>query len=345
MTSERFSYKTIIILFKIVSINTSIFYKEKLVLILRHSKKEVITIEKLKKYIKNPFKVFEKFSTMGLLDFLSDEKYLEYMFRARMGQKLNLSNPQTFNEKLQWLKLYDRKDIYSTMVDKYEVKKYVSSIIGDEYIIPTLGVWSDFDGITFSDLPEKFVLKCTHDSGGLVICRDINSFDKENAKKKIEKSLKNNYYLRGGREWPYKNVKPRVIAEKFMQDGIEIELKDYKFYCFNGEPKFLYLSQGLENHSTAHISFVNLDRTFAPFGRSDYLSFKKLPCKPKNFELMIVIAKKLSKGIPFLRVDLYEINERVYFGELTFSPVSGFMPFEPPEADEKVGDLLILPNN
>ena len=258
-----------------------------------------------------------------------------------MGQWPDLDDPQTFNEKLQWLKLHDRRPEYTMMVDKFEVKEYVSNIIGKEHIIPTIGVWDSFDDIDFQQLPDKFVLKCTHDSGGLAICKDKESFDKVAAKKKIEKSLQSNFY-RGGREWPYKNVIPRIIAEKYMEDTEGNGLTDYKFYCFNGSPEYLYVSQGMDNHKTARISFLTMNWEKAPFGRKDYMQFEKLPPKPQRFDEMKLIAKKLSKDHSFLRVDLYEIKGEIYFSELTFSPCSGFMPFVPDEWDKKLGDMLQL---
>ena len=282
-------------------------------------------------------------SSKGFFNWMPDKAFLKMRYKRKFGKKLNLENPQNFNEKLQWLKLYDRKPEYTQMVDKYEAKKYVAERIGEEYIIPTLGVWEKFEDIDFDSLPNQFVLKCTHDSGGLVICRDKATFDKEAAKKKINKSLKVNYYLKG-REWPYKNVKPRIIAEEYMEDAKTKELIDYKFYCFNGKVKYLYISEGLDNHSTAKISFVTLDWTFAPFNRSDYKPFALLPQEPFHFNEMIKIAEKLSYGINFMRVDLYEINEKVYFSELTFTPCSGFMPFQPKIWDLKLGAELELQN-
>lgn len=431
----------------------------------------------------------------GLLNWMSDAIYLKLIYQLKMGKKLNLRNPKTFNEKLQWLKIHDRNPLYTTMVDKFEAKKYVADIIGEEHIIPTLGVWDSFDDIDFDVLPKQFVLKCTHDSGGLVICRDKAKLDKNTARMKIERSMKHNYFWMG-REWPYKNVKPRIIAEKYMENAATKELRDYKFfcfdgmakcmkrdfdrfvehhanyynnngnllkfgeaicspvydadvslpetfpqmkefveklnaekpflradfydvegnvyfgeltfypatglgqftseerdmklgkwlpvpgnsggyvlglndciirftrngrendkitlaktigltdykfYCFNGKPRYLYISKGLENHETACISFLTLDWKLAEFGRSDYRPFETLPEKPKNYDKMLKICGMLAeKAGAFLRVDLYEINEKIYFSELTFSPCSGLMPFQPVEWDEQLGSFLDL---
>lgn len=277
----------------------------------------------------------------NLFRFVPDEQYLKIIYRIRMGKRLDLQNPKSFNEKLQWLKLNNRKPCFITMVDKYEAKEYASSIIGEEFIIPTLGVWDSFDEINFDELPNQFVLKCTHDSGGLVICKDKKTLNKAHAKRKIEQSLKCNFYY-VGREWPYKDVKPRIIAEQYMEEAGSSELKDYKLYCFNGEPKFLYLSEGLSNHNEAKISFVNLDWTLAKYKRNDYKAFDTLPKKPVNLDKMILAASKLSEGIPFLRVDFYEINGKMFFGELTFFPGSGFTPFASEEDDIEIGTLLTI---
>lgn len=298
-------------------------------------------MKKYMDYILHPIKIINRLAGKNIIK-MSDRAYLKLLYRERMGKKFNLDNPQTFNEKLNWLKLNDRKDIYTTMVDKYEAKKYVADLIGEEYIIPTIGKWNHFDEIDFDKLPEQFVLKCTHDSGGLSICKSKGSFNKEEAKNKINKSLKKNYYY-ASREWPYKNVKPRIIAEPYLENQKGKGLIDYKFFCFNGTPKFLYISEGLENHETASISFLDMEFKKARFKRKDYKEYEEIPKEPVNFEKMKELSKILSKGIAFLRVDFYEIEGRIYFSELTFYPCSGFIPFEPEEYDKIIGDMLILP--
>ena len=215
---------------------------------------------------------------------------------------------------------------------------------GGGYIIPTLGVWNHFDEINFDELPNQFVLKCTHDSGGLVICRDKSKLDKEVAREKIETCLKHNFFW-GQREWAYKNVKPRIIAEKYMEDTAakmlgSSGLVDYKFFCFNGVPKFVYVSCGLENHSNAQISFLDMNWKFEKFKRSDYCPLSDIPPKPAALEKMKVLAQQLSEGIPFVRVDLYEVQGNVYFGEMTFYPCSGFLPFEPEDYDKILGNYI-----
>ena len=271
----------------------------------------------------------------------SDSALLKARYFQVFHRPLDLKHPQTFNEKIQWMKVYDRNPRYTVLSDKYAVKEVVAGIIGPEHVIPTLGVWDHFDQIDFQTLPEQFVLKCTHDSGGLVICRDRKELDLEAARAKIEASLKTNFYYHS-REWQYKDIPPRIIAEPYMQDGDSRELKDYKFYCFDGEPAFLYVSEGLENHQTARISFLNLDWTRAPYLRSDYAGFETLPPKPARFDEMVRMARQLAQGFRFVRVDLYEINGNVYFGEMTFTPTGGFVPFSPDEADAEIGKLLRL---
>lgn len=298
-------------------------------------------IKKIINCLMHPSKILFYFASRNIIK-MDDESYLKLSYKVLMGKKLDLNNPKKFSEKLQWLKLNDRQDIYTTMVDKYGVKEYVARKIGDEYIIPTLEVYSSFDEIDFSKLPESFVLKCTHDSGGNIVCRDKSKLDFLKSKKKIESTMKKNFYY-AAREWPYKNVKPRIIVEQFMKDENQKNgLIDYKFYCFHGKPQFLYVSEGLENHSTAKISFLNLDYSFADFQRLDYQHFRNLPVKPVNYNKMIEIATELSQNIPFVRVDLYEINNKVYFSELTFSPCGGFMKFEPEKYDEKIGEMIDL---
>ncbi|MBO5868922.1 MAG: glycosyl transferase [Oscillospiraceae bacterium] len=302
----------------------------------------------LKNYLKNPIKYSVlSLANHGLLDWMADELYLKLLFRAKMDKKLDLKDPKTFNEKLQWLKLHDRKPEYTRMVDKYEAKQYVAERIGEEYIIPTLGVWDSFDEIDFDSLPDQFVLKCTHDSGGLVICRDKSKLDKAAARKKIERSLKTNYYL-SGREWPYKNVKPRIIAEVYMEDENEAQgLTDYKFFCFNGEPRIIYVSQGLEDHSTASISFYDLDGKEMPFHRSDFSPIQGKMTLPANFAEMTSTAQVLAQQVdcPFLRVDLYSVKGQMFFSEITFSPCSGMLPFTSVEWEEKLGEWIKLPKS
>ena len=284
---------------------------------------------------------FAFLSRLGFYNSMSDEEYLKRRYFYRMGKNLNLNNPKTFNEKLQWLKIYDRKDIYTTMVDKNEAKKYVENIIGKEYIIPTLGVYENFDEIDFDELPNQFVIKCTHDSGGIAIVKNKAKMNLNEVRRKINKSLKRNYYY-SSREWVYKNVKPRIIVEKFMKDDRNGSMRDYKFFCFNGVPRIMYISEGLEDHATAGISFYDMDMKLSDCKRSDYRQLDYMPEKPKNFEKMKEFSAILSKKIPHLRVDWYEINGKLYFGELTFFTCSGMVPFADEKWDRKLGDLIDL---
>lgn len=273
-----------------------------------------------------------------LFKIIPDPFYLQLVYYIKMGKRLNITNPKSFNEKIQWLKLYDRRLEYTKMVDKYEVRKYISEIIGEQYLIPILGVYNNFEEIDFSKLPNKFVLKCTHDSGGLVICKDKNKFDMEKAKMKINNCLKRNYYFQW-REWPYKNIKPRIICEKYMVDESGIELKDYKFMCFNGQVKCLFVCLNRNSSNGLNVDFYDMDWNPMPFERHYSSSGTTIP-KPKNFDMMVEFSKKLSKDIPFVRVDFYETNGQLYFGELTFYPGSGYEEFKPESYDYLLGSWI-----
>ena len=455
-------------------------------------------MNKLAKAIHNPWLVYSYAAGKGLTDWVPDGPHLKAMYRATIGKRLNLDNPVTFNEKLQWLKIHDRNPLYTTLVDKYRVKQWVADRIGAEHVTPTYAMWERAEDIDISGLPERFVLKTNHDCGGVAICRDRATFDLDAAKGKLAEHLKTNYFWRT-REWPYKDVNPCVFAEEYLDPdegkgdltdckvmcfdgkvrceftctdraeadlhvdffdedwnhlpftrhypnaevppeaparlkemvvdaerlsagipfvrvdfyevagqyyfgemtfypggGMEefdperwddelgswIELPesvggwlllsddavllmraarhsgrrkdgrafstavngtvDYKFYCFGGEPRFIYVSQGLEDHATARISFLAMNWEFEPFGRDDYAPFEKLPEKPDSFKEMTELARELAVGIPFVRADFFEYKGDVRFSEMTFHPCAGFMPFDPPEWDEKVGNMLKL---
>jgi len=274
---------------------------------------------------------------------MSDKCYLKWMYSAMMGTKLNLEDPKTFNEKLQWLKLYNRNPEYCKLVDKYDVKSYISNLIGDEYIIPTLGIYDSFDDIDFNALPNQFVLKCTHDSGSTVICRDKATFDFEKTKAKLTKKLKSNLFWHT-REWPYKNIKPRIIAEQYMEDVKTSELRDYKFFCFNGEVKALFVATERQKKGE-EVKFDFFDTEFNRLElKQGHPNAKQCPQKPECFDEMKRLAEKLSQGIPHVRVDFYEVNGKIYFGELTFFHFAGIVPFEPQEWDYKFGEWIKLPN-
>lgn len=277
---------------------------------------------------------------------LPDKLYLQIMYFKHFHKFINFKNPISFNEKLQWLKIYDRKPEYTTMVDKHLAKEYVASKIGREYIIPTLGVWEKAEDIDFDALPNQFVLKCNNDSGGIVICKDKSKLNKEEAIRLLSSRLNNNGFWYG-REWPYKNVKPYILAEKYMEDMTTGEkhkdgLTDYKVHVFNGRPRFIlvckdrYGKNGMtETFFTDHWEKMNMRRT----NQSD--SLELIP-KPAELEQMLNLATVLADNMPFLRVDFYVVNHKLYFGELTFYPASGFKAFEPQIWDRQLGDYLTL---
>lgn len=298
---------------------------------------------KIIKVIKNPKMIIRKLNNEGYYVWRNDIEYLKWNFKNELDYELNLSKPKTYNEKLQWLKLYDKNKKYTQLVDKYEVRKYIKNTIGEEYLNTLLGTWNNFDAINFDELPNKFVLKCTHDSGGLIICKDKNKLDLKAAKKKITKSLKKNYYY-AGREWPYKNVQPRIIAEKYMEDSVTKDLKDYKIFCFNGEAKFIEVVTNA-NHKYFQLNHYDLDWNEVTIKRKKHPRNINGHNKPKKFKKMLELAHTLAKDIPFCRVDLYDVNNEIIFGEITFFPASGFYPFENIEDDLRLGKLLKLPKN
>lgn len=272
---------------------------------------------------------------------VNPEFVLKKMFKERMGYSLNLDNPKTFNEKLQWLKLHDHNPLYTTMVDKYAVKEYVAEKIGAQYIIPTLGVWDHFDEIEFDKLPDQFVLKCTHDSGSIVVVTDKGKIDKDVAKEKLENGLRHNYYY-AGYEWPYKNVPPRIIAEKFMVDESGVELKDYKVFNFDGIPKAIQVDYDrFTNHKRniydAEWKYIDMSIEY-PTDANHQIA------KPKNLEKMLELAGKLSEGIPHARTDFYVINDEIYFGEITFYHGAGLEHFMPEKYDAVFGEWIKLPD-
>ena len=280
-------------------------------------------------------------ANLGRYNTMPDEEYLRRMFKAVMGTELDLEHPVTFNEKLQWLKLYDRNPLYTTMVDKYEVKKYVADIIGEEYIIPTLGVWDDPDEIDFEKLPNQFVLKCNHNSGlGMCICKDKSKLNYDKVRADLRKGLAQDYYLLN-REWPYKNVIPRILAEKYMEDEKVRELRDYKIYTFNGKAKFCMINTDRGTNTRADYfdeSYNWLNFTW------DYPHADVKPEKPVNYEKMFELAEKLATCTATLRVDFYEVNGQVYFGELAFFDASGFDKIIPESYDLKFGSWINLPD-
>ena len=275
--------------------------------------------------------------------FLSDRTYIKMYYLFSMGKRLDLNNPKTFNEKLNWLKLYDRNPLYTTLVDKYAVKHWVTERIGKQYVIPTYGVWNSFDEIDFDILPVKFVLKTTHGGGsvGVVICKDKSTFDKASARSKLESSMKISGYDTV-REWPYKNVPRRIIAEKYINSEVSTNgLPDYKFFCFDGVVKALFVAT---DRAIGDVKFDFFDANFKHLDLYQRHPMSgKVISKPDSFEEMKYIASRLSKGLPSARVDLYYVNGKVYFGEITFFHHAGVVPFHPEKWDEIFGSWITLP--
>lgn len=275
-----------------------------------------------------------------LLRVLPDKVYISLQYWYITKRRLNLKNPTRYNEKLQWLKLYDRKPEYTKLVDKYLVKEYVSQKIGEQYIIPTIGVWQDANEIDFNNLPSKFVLKCNHDSKSVFICKDKSKFEVQNAVKKLNEGLKRNHFFYG-REWPYKNVKPVIMAEKYMEDESG-GLQDYKVMCFNGVPRLIQLHQGrFTSHYTHDIYDVNW--VHQDFNQRGEVYSKTLRSKPEFLGEMLELSAKLTENIPHLRVDWYYVNHQLYFGELTFFDASGYLDFDPDIYNEIIGGWIELP--
>lgn len=275
--------------------------------------------------------------------FIPDKWYINIKYFKFFNKFVDFQNPQTYSEKLQWLKLYNRDPFYNILVDKYRVKEYVSNKIGGQYVIPLLGHWEHFDEIDFDKLPEQFVLKTNHDCGGVVVCKDKKHFNEDAAKKLLESHLKTNYFWKH-REWPYKDVKPCIFAEKYMVDESGYELKDYKWFCFDGEPKALFIAQDRDNpNEDTKFDFYDMDFKHLPF-TNGHPSANIDRKRPAGFEEMKMLASNLSEGFPHVRVDFYNINGKIYFGEMTFFHWSGFVKFEPKEWDYTFGSWIHLPN-
>lgn len=289
-------------------------------------------------YLKNPYKIWGAFAVRGWFNWMSDESYLKLLYRAILGEKLNIKSPEKFTEKLQWLKLNDRKKEYTEMVDKLEAKRWISRRIGSEYVVPNIGSWNNPNEIDFKTLPKQFVLKCTHDSGGIIVCKDKEKLDIDASMKLLEKCMKKNYYKKG-REYPYKNIVPRILAEEYLD--LDKDAAEYKFFCFNGQAKILLLCTGIGHSSNRTNDYYDIEFNHLPI-KGSYVGFGKAQEIPKEYNEMIKIAEILSKDIPFLRVDLYLIKGKIYVGELTFYTDGGFCRYEPEEWDYKLGEMLEL---
>lgn len=289
---------------------------------------------------KTPEKLALPLALNGFLDWMSDKMLITLLYKAAFGEKPNLENPKTFNEKLQWLKLYDHRPEYTMMADKYAVRKYVADTVGEKYLIPLLGKWDRVEDIDFAALPNQFVLKCNHDQGSVVICRDKSSFDIEAAKKKLKYKLGKNHY-KVLREWPYKNIKPCIIAEKLLQNAsYNDELSDYKILCFNGEPKLIEYHRGRFRHHTEDFYDTNWRKT--DIVRVGTPVSDEIYERPPILEEMLEFARKLSNGIPHVRVDCYCSDGKIYFSELTLYNSAGLGKFNK-NYDELLGSWITLP--
>ena len=299
--------------------------------------------KRIEKILKNPSVAFLSLGYRGVFNWMSDEQYLKIAYWCKVHKRLNLNCPETFNEKTQWLKLNNRHPKYTMMVDKYAVKQWVAECIGAEYVIPTLGVWDKFEQIDFNALPSQFVLKCTHDSGSIVICRDKSTLDKAHARRILNKGLGHNSFW-GGREWPYKNVKPRIIAEKYMQEPDGSGIKDYKVFVFNGKARCIQVDYDrFTNHRR---NFYDTDWTYIPFTTCYPTDIRHEIERPPCLGELLSKAEALvscADTPPFLRTDFYIINNKLYFGELTFYHGGGMEIFYPGEWDVILGSWMCLP--
>ena len=290
----------------------------------------------------HPGKLVLPASQNGLLNWIPDKTALKLLYRAEMGESLDLDHPVTFSEKIQWIKLFDRKSRYTMMVDKYLAKEIVASEIGEEYVIPTYAVWDDAKSVDLDALPNEFVIKCNHDSHGLVICRDKSAIDQKAVIRKMNAGLRKNAYHQS-REWAYKDVKRKILAEKLIVDPKNRDLIDYKFFCFNGVPLYC---QVIKNRSTGEtIDFYDMDWNPMPFtglGLGKGPERGTFTEKPEHYGKMRQIAEKLAQGTFFVRIDLYNVEGRILFGEFTLYPKSGLARFYPDEWNRKLGDLIRL---
>ncbi|GEN51429.1 ATP-grasp fold amidoligase family protein [Alkalibacterium pelagium] len=297
-------------------------------------------LKKMTKAFTNPGLVLVTILNFRLFRLLPDELFIKIKHYIKTQEKLNLAEPTTFNEKLQWLKLHDRNPNYTTLVDKVAVREVISDEIGQHYLIPSLGVYNSFEDINFEQLPNQFVLKANHTSGDVFVCKDKSSINYEKLKQEIEQWMKRNYYW-DHREWPYKNIKPKILCEKYMVDESESELKDYKILCFNGEPKLI---QVMSNRRRGYYNINHYDINWQPVSikRKKFDENPEGIPKPVKLHEMVDISRKLSKGMPFARIDLYNTGSQVFFGEITFYPVSGYMDFAHKETNLLLGSWIDL---
>lgn len=295
-----------------------------------------------KEFITNKDYRFRYLAFNGFFHHMSDEEYICKMYKASLGKNLNLEHPYTFNEKLQWLKMNDRRAEYTTMVDKYLVRKYIAETIGDQYLIPLIGVWDSPEEIDFDSLPNQFVLKCNHNSGlGMCICKDKTKLDIKKVKRDLKRGLAEDYFYIG-REWPYRNVNRKIICEKYMTDGDD-QLSDYKIHNFNGIPRAILVCRDRFKESGLTEDFFSENWNHLDISRPGHPNSLQVIPRPAELEEMLYLSRILSKTIPFVRTDFYTIHGKVYFGEITFYPASGLERFEPESIDKQFGEWLELP--
>lgn len=299
-------------------------------------------MSKIRTFIENPQYFITSPASKGWLNWVPDSLYLKVLYRVIMGRKLNLKNPKEYNEKLQWLKLNDRKPEYSTMVDKYEVRGYIEDLLGDKYLIPCLGIYDSVDDIDIDALPDKFVLKCTHDSGSVEICKDKSSFDIEGARHRLSQAMKRNYYATY-REWPYKSVKPRIIAEGYLE-GDGGDLKDYKVMCFNGEAKIIEVHENRFVEGKVHTqTFYDREWGIVPLTQVETVTVDRPGERPRQLDEILRLSELIAKDMYHARIDWYIEGDKIYFGEITFFDGSGFESFSTPEMERMLGDMINLP--
>jgi len=300
-----------------------------------------MTLESIRHFIKNPGTTLQMLSHAGLLFWLPDKVFLKLLYRTVFHRKLNLKDPKTYSEKIQWLKLYHRDSLYTLLSDKYAMRDYTAERLGEGYTVPLLGVWDRFEDIDFDNLPNQFVLKCTHDSGSTMICADKAVFNKEKAGYRLKKCLRRNFY-RMSREWGYKNIRPRIIAEKYLADESGCELKDYKFTCMNGQPVYLFVCQNRNGEGGLQVDTYDMRLQHLPI-KKKYQNSPKPFKPPESFDKMLEICKKLAKPFPLVRIDFYDTCGKLYLGEYTFYPTGGLHRFDPEEWDAIFGDEITLP--
>lgn len=292
-------------------------------------------------YLIHPLLIKYKMAEKGYI-YMDDAHFLGKQFKIKMGYKMDFSNPKTFDEKLNWLKLHDRNPLYVKLVDKFEVKKYVENVLGSEYIIPTLGIYDNFEQIDFDNLPNQFVLKATHDSGGIYIVKNKSQLDIDDARKILTTSLKRNFFY-ACREWPYKDVQPRIIVEQYMEDEKTKELRDYKFYCFNGKVHAVLVAANRQNRDH-ELTFDYYDNNFMKLNLTNHWhpNSNENIDKPVSFDKMVKLASEMSEGFPHVRIDFYEVNGKIYFGEYTFYDMGGYLILSPDSWSQEWGDLIDL---